>query len=84
MKRINIELCSLEDVLRFVDIASCLKGKVLICSGMYRVDAKSIVGILSLDLNQPLGLEIEEWNIYLYLIDIYIRKTKENLCANNK
>ena len=60
----------LDDVLGFISTVGRLKGKVLIYGGMYRVNAKSVVGILSLDLKQPLSLEIEEWEEeYMFLLE---------------
>ena len=38
---------------------SKIEGDVLLCVGKYVIDAKSIMGIFSLELSKPLRLEIE-------------------------
>lgn len=38
-----------------------MPGDVTIVSGRYVIDAKSIMGIFSLDLSKPMKLEIEDW-----------------------
>lgn len=40
---------------------SRIEGDVLLCVGKYVIDAKSIMGIFSLELSKPLRLEIENW-----------------------
>lgn len=73
MKEVNIILRSVDDVKRFINTASSFEGKVHVCGDVYRVDAKSIIGILSLDLTKTLGLEIEEWKEeYMSLLADYL------------
>jgi len=36
-------------------------GDALLLAGKYVIDAKSIMGIFSLDLSNPLQLQIEDW-----------------------
>ena len=54
MKTVDIKLSSIEDVRKFVDIVS--KYDIDLISGRYAVDAKSIMGIFSLDLLKPIKL----------------------------
>ena len=58
MKSVDIKLSSIADVRNFVDIVSKYDIDIDLSSGRYIVDAKSIMGIFSLDLSQPLTVEI--------------------------
>ena len=50
MKTINIKLSTIENVKDFVNIVSKYDYEIDLKSGRYVVDAKSIMGIFSLDL----------------------------------
>ncbi|MDO5558276.1 MAG: HPr family phosphocarrier protein [Oscillospiraceae bacterium] len=52
----NITLSSVNDVKRFVNLVSGYKFKVELISGRYTVDAKSIMGVFSLDLMKPIKM----------------------------
>lgn len=56
MKTIEIRLTTLEDVRNFVNIVTRYDIDIDLCSGRYVVDAKSIMGIFSLDLLSPIKL----------------------------
>ena len=56
MKTVDIKLSSIEDVRKFVDIVSKYDIDIDLSSGRYIVDAKSILGIFSLDLLKPIKL----------------------------
>jgi phosphotransferase system HPr-like phosphotransfer protein len=58
MKRFKIVLSSIEDVKNFTAIMNKETCDADIVSGKYVVDAKSIMGIFSLDLSKPLELAI--------------------------
>ena len=58
MKTLNILLKSINDVKDFVNIVSKYSYDVDLTSGRYVVDAKSIMGIFSLDLSKPIKVEI--------------------------
>ena len=58
MKSINISLNLTERVKEFVDITQSYDYEILLKSGKYVVDAKSILGIFSLDHTKPLTVEI--------------------------
>ena len=60
MKTIYINLPTAEDAHAFVIVISSLKGQFDLLSGRYVIDAKSLMGILSLDLTKPLELRIEK------------------------
>ena len=56
MKTVKIRLSSIEAVRNFVEIVRKFKGDIDLSSGRYIVDAKSIMGIFSLDLMNPITL----------------------------
>lgn len=58
MKSFNIMLNSINDVKDFVNIVNRYEFDVDLTSGRYVVDAKSIMGIFSLDLSKPILVEI--------------------------
>ncbi|MBQ3115036.1 MAG: HPr family phosphocarrier protein [Clostridia bacterium] len=62
MKTFNILLSSINDVKSFVNIVSKYSYDVDLISGRYIVDAKSIMGIFSLDLAKPIKVEIHSDN----------------------
>lgn len=55
---ITITLDTLDKVKEFVGLVATFNGDLDIISDRYVVDAKSIMGILSLDLSKPLKLSI--------------------------
>ena len=57
MKSVNIMISTINDVKNFVNIVSKHEFDVDLTSGRYVVDAKSIMGIFSLDLSKPIRLE---------------------------
>lgn len=58
MKSINIKLDSVEKVKSFVEILNKYDGDFDLVSDKYVIDAKSIMGIFSLDLKNSLRLDI--------------------------
>lgn len=52
----NIQLKEINDVYKLVNILVGFEGEVDLESGRYKVDGKSILGIFSLDLRQPIKL----------------------------
>ena len=57
MKTFSILLKSINDVKDFVNIVNRYDFDVDMTSGRYVVDAKSIMGIFSLDLSKPIKVE---------------------------
>ena len=55
-----ITLSSFDRVKKFVDETIKVDGDILLQSGRYIVDAKSIMGIFSLDLTKPLKISFEK------------------------
>lgn len=58
MKTYNIMLDSINAVKTFVNVVSKYDFEVDLASGRYVVDAKSIMGIFSLDLSKPIEITI--------------------------
>lgn len=57
--KLDIFLNDMAKVKEFVKMAQSVKQDTILHSGKYAVDAKSIMGVFSLDLSKPLTLEIE-------------------------
>lgn len=57
MKTCKIMLNTINDVKNFVELANRYDFDVDLVSGRYAVDAKSIMGIFSLDLTKPIQVE---------------------------
>ncbi len=58
MKTFDVVLNSITDVKNFVNIVNKYDFEVDLTSGRYVVDAKSIMGIFSLDLGKPIRVEV--------------------------
>jgi phosphocarrier protein HPr len=58
MKAVNIKLSLTENVKTFVNIVSRYPYDVDLRAGRHVVDAKSILGIFSLDLSKPVTVEV--------------------------
>ena len=58
MTSFNICLNSIEKVKQFVNLITKYDSDFDLTSGRYVIDAKSIMGIFSLDLSKPLKLDI--------------------------
>ena len=57
---LNIQLKEINDVYKLVNILVGFDGDVDLESGRYTVDGKSILGIFSLDLRQPIKLTYDK------------------------
>lgn len=60
MKSVNLKLDSIDKVKTFVNVVSVYSGDFDLASERYVVDAKSIMGIFSLDLSKTLRLDISD------------------------
>lgn len=70
MKTFNLLLSSINDVKDFVNIVSKYDFDVDLTSGRYIVDAKSIMGIFSLDLSKPIKVEVHDDNADEFLNEV--------------
>ena len=59
MNSFQIKLASVTDVQDFVRAASVQHFKVEALSGGDRIDAKSIMGLFTLDLREPIQIEVD-------------------------
>lgn len=57
MNKTTVMLSTINDVKTFVTVVSQCDYDVDLISGRYAIDAKSIMGIFSLDLSKPITLE---------------------------
>lgn len=75
MKTVKICLNSIEKVKSFVNDITMFDADFDLVSGRYVIDAKSIMGIFSLDLSKPIDLNIhaqEEMDTVLKALEPYI------------
>ena len=70
MKTFNIVLKSINDVKEFVNNVNKYDFDVDLTSGRYVVDAKSIMGIFSLDLSKPIKVEVHSEESVVFLEEI--------------
>lgn len=63
MKEIMIRLSTIQDVNQFVRIVAGADQDIDLSSGRYVVDGKSIMGIFSLDLMNPIKMSIHGDNV---------------------
>ena len=62
MKTVKISLNSIDKVKAFVNEVTKYDAEFDLVSGRYVIDAKSIMGIFSLDLSNPIDLNIHSEN----------------------
>ena len=60
MQSVYVSFSKVMDVKKFVENISPLEGQFDLIDGMYIVDAKSLMGILGMDLTKPIQLRIEK------------------------
>ncbi len=75
MKTVQISLNSIDKVKAFVNDITKFENDFDLVSGRYVIDAKSIMGIFSLDLSKPIDLSIhaeENLNEILEILKPYI------------
>ncbi|MDR0919229.1 MAG: HPr family phosphocarrier protein [Oscillospiraceae bacterium] len=60
MQTLTVRISDVTQVKRFVALAGVCPAEIDLVTGRYQVDAKSIMGIFSLDLSQPLLLKYYE------------------------
>lgn len=70
MKSVKIKLSLAENVKVFVNIVNRYNYDIDLRAGRHVVDAKSILGIFSLDLSQPITMEVFDDNCSDLLADV--------------
>ena len=58
MKEFQVLLTSINHVKDFVTAASMCSCDIDVTSGRYTIDAKSIMGLFSLDISQPINIRV--------------------------
>lgn len=76
MKKATIKLATINDVKEFVNVVIQYDFEVDLISGRYAIDAKSIMGIFSLDLSKEIELQAhaEDSDAFFKSIDKFIVK----------
>ena len=74
MKEVYIKLQTINDVRKLVSVVEKYPFSVDLSEGRYLVDAKSLMGIFSLDLLQPIKLiaEKDDPQLFVELKDIIV------------
>ena len=62
MRTVYVSFSGVMDVKKFIEGISPLDGNFDLIDGMYVVDAKSLMGILGMDLTKPIQLRIQKDN----------------------
>jgi hypothetical protein len=60
MINFEVSLKTVEDVKKFTSIALKVPDEVIVKSGKYVADGKSLLGIFSLDLSKPIIVEVSK------------------------
>lgn len=60
MNKIFIKLHGINDIIKFTQEASLVDGDIIVSRGSYKVDGKSIMGMMSLDVSQGISIEYPE------------------------
>lgn len=66
----EISLSSIDSVKKFVNVVNMYDFEVDLVSGRYTINAKSIMGIFSLDLTQPITMQVHEDDCAKFLEEI--------------
>ena len=79
MKNMKVKLSTIDDVRNFVSAANLQYADIDVGSGRYVVDAKSILGLFSLDLSKPVdivvhGTEKDAENFYKAVKDVVVEE----------
>ena len=58
MRICTVQLNAIGEIREFVNAASNFEGAVDMVSGRYVIDAKSLLGVMTLDLSKPVELRV--------------------------
>ena len=59
MSQIQVMLTSMEEVKNFVSLTNKYAFPIQMTTEKYKIDAKSIMGVFSLDLSKPINVVVE-------------------------
>jgi len=76
MKTATIMLNTINDVKNFVQTVTQYDFEIDLISGRYAVDAKSIMGIFSLDLSKPIDIRVHSDDCEKFLAEIKCYEVK--------
>lgn len=68
MTKLQIRMRQVDQVKEFVDLLSKYPYEMDLVSGRYTIDAKSLLGIYSLDLSNPLTLVIYRFSVTIFSV----------------
>lgn len=57
-REITVDISKVTDVTNFCNIANKYEAQIMACSGPWRVNSKSLLGLFSLDLSKPINVRI--------------------------
>ena len=74
---VNIQIVDMDDLIEFRQTISQFSGEAYLIKGTYKCDAKSLMGILAIDVSSPTKLEfdISDREEILALMNKYIVKS---------
>lgn len=70
MHTATIMLSSIEAVKKFVNITNRYDFPINLTTDKYKIDAKSIMGVFSLDLSKPVTIQIESDDVGKFMDEI--------------
>lgn len=80
MKTVYVDLSNINNIKKFVEMLCRYDGDFDLIQGKYVIDAKSIVGIFSLDLSKPIQMNIEKENPVLdEELRIFMNNSSKNI-----
>lgn len=56
MKRIKVSFSNIKEIIEFNKVINTLSFDMVVAKGRWRVDAKSLMGLFSLDLSEPIQI----------------------------
>ena len=78
----SIILSSIEAVKKFVTLTNNYNFPISLATDKYKIDAKSIMGIFSLDLSKPLRIEVDDSKAGEGQAEEFIRQLQQFQRAN--
>ncbi len=77
MHTATIMLSSIEAVKKFVNITNRYDFPINLTTDKYKIDAKSIMGVFSLDLSKPVTIQIESDDVGKFMDEIKVFQAEE-------
>ena len=80
MVKLNVKIVSMQDADKFNKICSKFDCDMDLQSGKYYVDAKSIMGLYSLNLSEPIAVEIKSDDADTYIKNFNNWIVRDEIC----